>query len=183
MIGTEDRILNTWAHFVKNYSFLPLIGDGSTKYVFIIFFLLFFFWEAVCLHNLLTEVSMKSNTTFENKKLQFLFPYQNFMWISFWYNWLCRIQPVYVVDAASAIIAALKDDGTSMGKVYELGGPDVFSVHQLVIFFFCLFVLTKLLQSVGVDFYWFQGWCRQRLCLTRSANGLTMWKFLSLLLR
>ncbi|KAG5567360.1 hypothetical protein RHGRI_002797 [Rhododendron griersonianum] len=72
MIGTEDRILNTWAHFVKNYGFLPLIGDGSTK-----------------------------------------------------------IQPVYVVDAASAIIAALKDDGTSMGKVYELGGPDVFSVHQL----------------------------------------------------
>ncbi|XP_058207710.1 NADH dehydrogenase [ubiquinone] 1 alpha subcomplex subunit 9, mitochondrial [Rhododendron vialii] len=72
MIGTEDRILNTWAHFVKNYGFLPLIGDGSTK-----------------------------------------------------------IQPVYVVDVASAIIAALKDDGTSMGKVYELGGPDVFSVHQL----------------------------------------------------
>ena len=34
MIGTEDRILNTWAHFAKKYSFLPLIGDGSTKYVF-----------------------------------------------------------------------------------------------------------------------------------------------------
>ncbi|KAL2470585.1 NADH dehydrogenase [ubiquinone] 1 alpha subcomplex subunit 9 [Abeliophyllum distichum] len=72
MIGTEDRILNTWAHFVKKYSFLPLIGDGSTK-----------------------------------------------------------IQPVYVVDVASAIVAALKDDGTSMGKVYELGGPDIFTVHEL----------------------------------------------------
>ncbi|PSR94896.1 NADH dehydrogenase [ubiquinone] 1 alpha subcomplex subunit 9 like [Actinidia chinensis var. chinensis] len=72
MIGTEDRILNTWAHFVKKYSFLPLIGDGSTK-----------------------------------------------------------IQPAYVVDVASAIIAALKDDGTSMGKLYELGGPEVFTVHQL----------------------------------------------------
>ncbi|CAA2998139.1 NADH dehydrogenase [ubiquinone] 1 alpha subcomplex subunit 9, mitochondrial [Olea europaea subsp. europaea] len=72
MIGTEDRILNTWAHFAKNYSFLPLIGDGSTK-----------------------------------------------------------IQPVYVVDVASAIITALKDDGTSMGKVYELGGPDIFTVHEL----------------------------------------------------
>jgi hypothetical protein len=33
MIGTEDRILNRWAHFAKKYSFLPLIGDGSTKYV------------------------------------------------------------------------------------------------------------------------------------------------------
>ncbi|PSS14060.1 NADH dehydrogenase [ubiquinone] 1 alpha subcomplex subunit 9 like [Actinidia chinensis var. chinensis] len=72
MIGTEDRILNTWAHFAKKYSFLPLIGDGSTK-----------------------------------------------------------IQPAYVVDVASAIIAALKDDGTSMGKLYELGGPEVFTVHQL----------------------------------------------------
>ncbi|GLT41475.1 hypothetical protein SLA2020_155360 [Shorea laevis] len=72
MIGTEDRILNTWAHFAKKYSFLPLIGDGSTK-----------------------------------------------------------IQPVYVVDVAAAIVAALKDDGTSMGKVYELGGPEIFTVHQL----------------------------------------------------
>ncbi|CAO2824321.1 unnamed protein product [Amaranthus hypochondriacus] len=72
MIGTEDRILNTWAQFVKKYSFLPLIGDGSTK-----------------------------------------------------------MQPVYVVDVAGAIVAALKDDGSSMGKTYELGGPDVFTVHQL----------------------------------------------------
>ncbi|XP_010264829.1 PREDICTED: NADH dehydrogenase [ubiquinone] 1 alpha subcomplex subunit 9, mitochondrial [Nelumbo nucifera] len=72
MIGTEDRILNRWAQFVKKWSFLPLVGDGST-----------------------------------------------------------RIQPVYVVDVAAAILAALKDDGTSMGKVYELGGPEVFTVHEL----------------------------------------------------
>ncbi|KAG6787476.1 hypothetical protein POTOM_009116 [Populus tomentosa] len=72
MIGTEDRILNRWAHFAKKYSFLPLIGDGSTK-----------------------------------------------------------IQPVYVVDVAAAIIAALKDDGSSMGKVYELGGPEIFTVQEL----------------------------------------------------
>ncbi|PKA55678.1 NADH dehydrogenase [ubiquinone] 1 alpha subcomplex subunit 9, mitochondrial [Apostasia shenzhenica] len=72
MIGTEDRILNRWAQFAKNWSFLPLIGDGSTK-----------------------------------------------------------IQPVYVVDVAAAIIASLKDDGTSMGKVYELGGPEVFTMHEL----------------------------------------------------
>ncbi|OAY67427.1 NADH dehydrogenase (ubiquinone) 1 alpha subcomplex subunit 9, mitochondrial [Ananas comosus] len=72
MIGTEDRILNRWARFAKKWSFLPLMGDGSTK-----------------------------------------------------------IQPVYVVDVAAAVIAALKDDGTSMGKVYELGGPEVFTVHQL----------------------------------------------------
>ncbi|KAK6940598.1 NAD-dependent epimerase/dehydratase [Dillenia turbinata] len=72
MIGTEDHILNRWAHFVKKWSFLPLIGDGSTK-----------------------------------------------------------IQPVYVVDVAAAIVAALKDDGTSIGKIYELGGPEVFTVYEL----------------------------------------------------
>ncbi|KAL7200961.1 hypothetical protein ACSBR1_032805 [Camellia fascicularis] len=72
MIGTEDRILNRWAQFAKNYSFLPLIGDGSTN-----------------------------------------------------------IQPVYVVDVASAIVTALNDDRTSMGKVFELGGPEVFTVHEL----------------------------------------------------
>lgn len=50
---------------------------------------------------------------------------------------------MYVIDVAAAIIAALKDDGTSMGKVYELGGPEVFTMHQLVIFlsFFIIFFL------------------------------------------
>ncbi|KAL0918330.1 hypothetical protein M5K25_010334 [Dendrobium thyrsiflorum] len=72
VIGTEDRVLNRWAQFVKKWGFLPLIGDGSTK-----------------------------------------------------------IQPVYVVDVAGAIVASLKDDGSSMGKVYELGGPEIFTVHEL----------------------------------------------------
>ena len=53
---------------------------------------------------------------------------------------LYRIQPVYVADVAFAVVAALKDDGSNMGKVYELGGPDVYTLHQLVIDshdFFC----------------------------------------------
>ena len=36
-----------------------------------------------------------------------------------------RIQPVYVIDVAAAIVNSLKDDGTSMGKIYELGGPEI----------------------------------------------------------
>ncbi|XP_047310594.1 NADH dehydrogenase [ubiquinone] 1 alpha subcomplex subunit 9, mitochondrial [Impatiens glandulifera] len=72
MVGTEDRILNRWAQFTKNYGFLPLIGGGNTKF-----------------------------------------------------------QPVYVVDVASAIMSALKDDGSSMGKIYELGGPEVFTLHEM----------------------------------------------------
>lgn len=51
----------------------------------------------------------------------------------YFFHPLCRIQPVYVVDVAAAIVAALKDDGASMGKIYELGGPEVFTVHELVI--------------------------------------------------
>lgn len=43
-----------------------------------------------------------------------------------------RFQPVYVIDVAAAIIAALKDDGASIGRTYELGGPDVFTIDQLV---------------------------------------------------
>lgn len=53
------------------------------------------------------------------------------------YNY-CRIQPVYVVDVASALTTALKDDGTSMGKTYELGGPEIFTIHELVITDFIL---------------------------------------------
>ena len=45
----------------------------------------------------------------------------------------CRIQPVYVVDVAAAIVNSLKDDGISMGKTYELGGPDIYTIRELVI--------------------------------------------------
>lgn len=55
----------------------------------------------------------------------------------------CRIQPVYVVDVAGAVVSALKDDGSSMGKIYELGGPEVFTIHELVI---SLFILLQFLD-------------------------------------
>ena len=56
----------------------------------------------------------------------------------------CRIQPVYVVDVAAALTTVLKDDGTSMGKTYELGGPDIFTVHDLVFSYFssCYFIFN-----------------------------------------
>jgi len=76
-----------------------------------------------------------------------------------------RIQPVFVVDVAGAIVAALKDDGSSMGKTFELGGPDVFTVHELVIYLgFCTvsIVLVKLefIPTAVLVSY------RQNLCLT-----------------
>lgn len=55
---------------------------------------------------------------------------------------------MYVADVASAVVAALKDDGSSMGKLYELGGPDVYTLRQLVILSFLLFSCF-----VGITFY------------------------------
>ncbi|KAH6559654.1 hypothetical protein KP509_1Z001900 [Ceratopteris richardii] len=43
-----------------------------------------------------------------------------------------RLQPTFVMDVAAAIIAAVKDDGSSMGRTYDLGGPDVYEVQELV---------------------------------------------------
>nr|PNR63236.1 hypothetical protein PHYPA_001661 [Physcomitrium patens] len=45
---------------------------------------------------------------------------------------LTKMQPVLVVDVAAAVIAAIRDEGFSMGKTFELGGPDVFTVNDLV---------------------------------------------------
>lgn len=42
-----------------------------------------------------------------------------------------RFQPVYVKDVAAAILAALENDETR-GKIYELGGPEVFSFKELM---------------------------------------------------
>ena len=44
-----------------------------------------------------------------------------------------KFQPVYVGDVARAMVAAL-DDPETRGKVYELGGPDVYTMKDLVEF-------------------------------------------------
>lgn len=115
MIGTEDRILNPWAQFAKNYSFLPLIGDGSTKYIF----------------NAITYFLRDGGAVSGTSVIL-----MNFLFLGTSYlcpndDFFCRIQPVYVVDVAAAIVSALKDDG-SMGKIYELGGPEIYTMHELV---------------------------------------------------
>lgn len=42
-----------------------------------------------------------------------------------------------VLDVAAAVIASIKDEGFSMGKTFELGGPDVFTMNELVRMYFC----------------------------------------------
>jgi uncharacterized protein YbjT (DUF2867 family) len=42
-----------------------------------------------------------------------------------------RLQPVYVEDVAQAFVNAL-DDRRSIGRVYELGGPSVYTLREIV---------------------------------------------------
>lgn len=44
-----------------------------------------------------------------------------------------RFQPIYVADVAQAFAGALDNDAT-VGKTYELGGPDVYTLEALVRF-------------------------------------------------
>jgi NADH dehydrogenase (ubiquinone) 1 alpha subcomplex subunit 9 len=43
-----------------------------------------------------------------------------------------KVQPVLVVDVAAGITSCIRDQGFSMGKTFELGGPDVFTINELV---------------------------------------------------
>eukprot|EP00250_Pteridium_aquilinum_P013656 c21487_g1_i1 orf=180-1385(+) len=47
-----------------------------------------------------------------------------------------RLQPAFVMDVAAAVVSAVKDDGSSMGQTYELGGPDIFTEKDLVLLVF-----------------------------------------------
>ncbi|CAI5525311.1 unnamed protein product [Closterium sp. Naga37s-1] len=42
------------------------------------------------------------------------------------------IQPVYVLDVATAVNATVTDDGSSCGQTFELGGPEVLQIRDLV---------------------------------------------------
>ncbi|CAM6121076.1 unnamed protein product [Calypogeia fissa] len=43
-----------------------------------------------------------------------------------------KFQPVHVTDVAAAIVGTISDGGKSIGKTFELGGPDVYTVNELV---------------------------------------------------
>ncbi len=43
-----------------------------------------------------------------------------------------KFQPVYVTDVADAVVAAIADPAASAGRTYELGGPDVLTMGEIV---------------------------------------------------
>ena len=58
-----------------------------------------------------------------------------------------RLQPVYVEDVAEAIVRMLADRGTA-GQTYELAGPAVYTLHELVGFALRLIDKRRLLVPV-----------------------------------
>jgi uncharacterized protein YbjT (DUF2867 family) len=58
-----------------------------------------------------------------------------------------RIQPVYVGDVAEAVVAALHDQST-MGKIYELGGPDIITFREAMRFVLESIGRSRMLMSV-----------------------------------
>jgi uncharacterized protein YbjT (DUF2867 family) len=58
-----------------------------------------------------------------------------------------RLQPVYVEDVAEAIVRMLADPGTA-GRTYELGGPGVYTLRELISFALRLIDKRRLLVPV-----------------------------------
>lgn len=75
-----------------------------------------------------------------------------------------RFQPVWVEDVAEAFINSL-DNVATYGKTYELGGPRVYTLRELVEF--VIFVLGKKRKVVGLNdklSYW-QAYAMEKLPL------------------
>ncbi|RME64964.1 MAG: NAD-dependent epimerase/dehydratase family protein, partial [Alphaproteobacteria bacterium] len=58
-----------------------------------------------------------------------------------------RFQPVYVGDVSRAIVAAL-DGGPHAGRVYELGGPQIYTMREIFMFILGEIMARRLLLPV-----------------------------------
>lgn len=156
MVGTEDRILNPWAQFAKKYSFLPLIGDGSTKYAFILCRYWFFSWF---IKLLLVIFNYHASSGFSLYTLSMLQQQLSQLW---------------------------KIMGLAWGKFMNLVGPiftpsmNWYIPEQLSSRIPFLLYFKFLLTCYELIFALIS---RQNLCTRQFVNILTMWRFLSLLLR
>lgn len=73
-----------------------------------------------------------------------------------------RFQPIWVEDVAEAFVSSL-DNVATYGKIYELGGPRVYTLRELVEF--VIFVLGKKRKIVGLNdklSYW-QAYAMEKL--------------------
>lgn len=73
-----------------------------------------------------------------------------------------RFQPVWVEDVAQAFLLSL-DDVATHGQIYELGGPRVYTLRQLIEF--VMFVLDKRRVILGLNdkLSYLQAWAMEKL--------------------
>lgn len=76
-----------------------------------------------------------------------------------------RFQPVYVEDVAAAIALAVTAPEKLQGKIYELGGPEVYTFRELLRYMLEVaerqkFILSLPFALAGFLGWWFQLWAR-----------------------
>ncbi|OFX14595.1 MAG: hypothetical protein A2516_09780 [Alphaproteobacteria bacterium RIFOXYD12_FULL_60_8] len=62
-----------------------------------------------------------------------------------------KFQPVYVGDVADAVLASLTDE-TALGKTFELGGPDVMTMRQVMEYIVEVTGRPRFIMPVHTDF-------------------------------
>ncbi len=67
-----------------------------------------------------------------------------------------RFQPVWVVDVAQAFVAAVQRPET-IGQTYELGGPEIFTLRQIVELVRDLLGLKRVIIGLPKPLSWLQG--------------------------
>jgi len=89
--------------------------------------------ERVALESPLDVTVFRPSTVFgpEDRFLNLFATLQRYLPVLFLPMADARMQPVYVGDVAHALVACLGED-KSFGQIYELGGPRVYSLRQLV---------------------------------------------------
>jgi NADH dehydrogenase len=73
-----------------------------------------------------------------------------------------RLQPVYVGDVADAVLAALADPAAT-GRIYELGGPAVRTLHDLMAWVVADLRRSRRLVNVPMRLARLQAWLLERL--------------------
>jgi len=73
-----------------------------------------------------------------------------------------RLQPVYVGDVADAVLAALADPAAA-GRIYELGGPAVWTLHDLMAWVVADLRRSRPLVNVPMRLARLQAWLLEHL--------------------
>lgn len=74
-----------------------------------------------------------------------------------------RLQPVYVGDVAAILLALIVKPGAAAHSVYEIGGPAILSLHEIVAYVAALRGHTPLIVPIGGPLATLMAWCMEWL--------------------